>query len=332
MPSEPLLYANVGWMTAYAGPKGDQIQGNFGYLKDNDVGHESWNFEPINGRLFGYVPSNINLKALGAKASDSAVERVTVVWIARTPRTGKTVVVGWYRNATIHSVADRVERTRAPGFRVAYQITAPVQGAKLLKVDERLFEIPTEKKKGNLGQKPVWYGGSDAFRDKTRAYLASGGAVARTQPSGRAAAPRTLDPLARKKIEEAAVGHATAYYESKEGGGRIVSSVERDATGWDLVAKAPNGDVLKVEVKGLSGRDVVVELTPNEFEKMRSPEHRAQYVVYIVTEAGTRQQRAHIFRYDPRASSGRNPGFVADDGRVIAIKRLVAARLSAAPG
>jgi hypothetical protein len=327
MASTTLLFANVGWMNAYRGPKGDPIHGNFGYLKDNKIGHESWNFAPLAGRLFGYVPGRINLKALGGSARDESIDGITVVWIARNPRTGETVVVGWYRNATIYSVEHQISRTRASDFDVVYQIAAPVQGSRLLGEDERFFKIPTEKKKGNLGQSPVWYGGTDAFRDKTRAYIEADGVIAKPKKTAVASA-RNPDPLARKKIEEAAIRHATAYYRSRAGGHRTVVSVERDGAGWDLEATAPNGDLLKVEVKGLSGRDVIVELTPNEYKKMWMKEHCAQYVVYIVTQAGTAHERSHVFRYEPKALRG-TPGFVADDGRVIAIQELVAARLSA---
>ncbi|WP_410723360.1 protein NO VEIN domain-containing protein, partial [Burkholderia sp. SIMBA_042] len=74
------------------------------------------------------------------------------------------------------------------------------------------------------------------------------------------------------------------YYESEEGGNRTVSSVEEDNVGWDLTVTG--GDVtLKVEVKGLSGHELCVELTPNEYKQMVSPEHRAMYAVYVVTGA-----------------------------------------------
>ncbi|WP_332122606.1 protein NO VEIN domain-containing protein [Azorhizobium caulinodans] len=126
-----------------------------------------------------------------------------------------------------------------------------------------------------------------------------------------------------------AVRHATKYYESRSGGSQKVSSVEKDNVGWDLNVVAPTGAVLKVEVKGLSGRDVVVELTPNEYEKMKDPAHRADYVIYIVTEAGTSGARSHIFRYNAEISKAKELIWVACDGRQLKIQDRVAARLSA---
>src|SRR5207249_11695586 len=49
-----------------------------------------------------------------------------------------------------------------------------------------------------------------------------------------------------------------------------VSSHESDNLGWDLSAILPEmGIELKLEVKGLSGPDIAVELTPNEYTMMK---------------------------------------------------------------
>ncbi|WP_157640706.1 protein NO VEIN domain-containing protein [Burkholderia ubonensis] len=65
------------------------------------------------------------------------------------------------------------------------------------------------------------------------------------------------------------------------------------------------GDVtLRVEVKGLSGSEVRVELTPNEYKQMLSPKHRELYVVYVVTEALSAKPHAHIFYYNSEISQG----------------------------
>lgn len=323
----PVLFVNIGWMKRYAGTRGDRTLGGFGYLKDHAVGHEAWNFAPLRGSMFGYIPRSlkVNLRKLGGSTGDTEVHGVTVVWIARSPQTERTVVVGWYRNATVFVDAFHFKLIRAPGFKVGYQVTAPAADAVLLDVDQRLFEIPTAKVKGNLGHSPVWYGGTPAFVAKTLAHIQAGGRLAPRKVAK--FSPRNSDPEVRKMIEVAAVKHAAKYFRSPAGGGRSVKSVEDDCVGWDLTVTAASGEVLKVEVKGLSGTDVVVELTPNEFQKMCSAQHRHQYVIYIVTSAGTPRAKSHIFRYDARARS--KTTFVTDDGRVIAIKKLVGARLSA---
>ncbi len=61
-----------------------------------------------------------------------------------------------------------------------------------------------------------------------------------------------------------------------------MSSVERDNVGWDLEAELGDRRLL-IEVKGLSGRPLSVELTPNEFKKFVKNDEN--YRLYIVREA-----------------------------------------------
>ncbi len=325
---EPLVFVNIGWMVAYKGPYNDPTIGGHGWLKTHDYGHEAWNFLPESGKLYGYIPrsARINLQRLGAGRKDEQLAGVTVVWVARNPRNGVTYVVGWYRNALLHRENDHFKVSRPNGEVIDYQIEASIDNAKLLTPDQRLLEVPTAKVKGNLGQSPVWYG-NEEFVKRIRAYLKVDGVV-QSIPKGRASgSPKQLDPEVRKLVELAAVRHAINYYKSPAGGSRTVESVERDNTGWDLTVTG--GDVtLKVEVKGLSGSDVRVELTPNEYKKMLSSEHRCMYVVYIVTEALTSAASAHIFYYNKEASQGRNHVWMAEDGRVLHIEQLTGARLT----
>ena len=129
-------------------------------------------------------------------------------------------------------------------------------------------------------------------------------------------------------IEVAAVKHATEFYESILGGSWKIQSVEQDGVGWDLTATRDN-ETLKIEVKGLSGSVVCVELTPNEYAKMISTEHRSDYVIYVVTEAGTAKAMSHVFYYNALVSKGKQHIWIAEDGRQLKIKKMTGARLSA---
>ncbi|WP_024899858.1 DUF3883 domain-containing protein [Brucella rhizosphaerae] len=328
MTTERLIYINHAWMTQYRGPKGDKAEGNFGFLKTNDIAHESWNFDPIKGKVFGYVPRSAEIKIarLGAQRSEAAIDGVTVVWIARNPRTKKTVIIGWYRNARIHRNAEYRRLERSSGFEVGYQIEAPAADAVLLPIDARSYVIPTAKEAGNLGQSPVWYGKGEAFNKDVAEYIARGGRRAKRP----AKSPRQTDPELRRKVEQAAINHAIAYFESDEGGAHRVDSVEKDGVGWDLEAFAEGGGCLKVEVKGLSGKDLIVELTPNEYAKMRSPEHRMDYIIYVVPEALSMKPKAYIFRHDAVLSKGNDLVWLTDDGQRLRVEPIVAARLSIA--
>ncbi|GJD30575.1 hypothetical protein PMNALOAF_1822 [Methylobacterium adhaesivum] len=332
MPAKPMVFVNIGWMKDYAGPSAnDTPVGGHGYLKDGNIGHEVFNFASLDGKVYGYVPrsARINLKNPGGSSSDELVTAVTVVWIARNPSDKKTYIVGWYRDASVFRDNNHIKLKRSKNFIVTYQIEAPADKATLLPIDQRLFRIPTAKEEGNLGQSPVWYGGKDEFRAEVSAYLAADGTFAEKPKVGLNGAKYQTDPELRKRIELAAVRHATAYYRSRAGGSQVVASVEKDGVGWDLNVTAPTGAVLKVEVKGLSGRDLLVELTPNEFAKMRSTEHRAQYIIYVVTEALTSEARSHVFRHNAESSKGGNLVWATADGRQLKIQQIVAARLSA---
>ena len=212
------------------------------------------------------------------------------------------------------------------GIDLEYQIDAPDDQATLLTADQRVHEVPTKKVKGNMGQSPVWYG-NELFLKGLRQYIAQ----AVTPSKGKKAlgkAPHQPDPEERKRIEMAAVRHAIHYYESVEGGNRIVKSVECDNEGWDLNVTAGT-ETLRVEVKGLSGTAVSVELTPHEYEMMQSAAIRATYVVYVVTQAGTPSPTSHVFYYHAERSRPKALVWQSRDGRTLKIEPRVAARLSA---
>jgi len=325
---EPLVFVNVGWMVAYQGPTNDPTLGGHGWLRTHDYGHEAWNFLPHEGMLYGYVPrsARINLRKLGARANVEQLDGVTVVWVARSPRNGVTYVAGWYRNACVHRDSNHFRVPRSTGEVIEYQIEAPVGSAKLLAPDQRVLEVPTAKVKGNLGQSPVWYG-NPGFVARVRDYLKAHGIAPKPAKGKTPGIAKRPDPDERKRIELAAVQHAIHYYRSPAGGSRDVQSVEKDNAGWDLTVTG--GDVtLKVEVKGLSGSEVCVELTPNEFKQMKSPQHRSSYVIYVVTNAREPNTAAHIFYYNEEASSGRHHVWVAEDGRALKVEPVIAARLT----
>jgi hypothetical protein len=83
------------------------------------------------------------------------------------------------------------------------------------------------------------------------------------------------------------------------------------------------GETLLVEVKGLSGSSINVELTPNELKKMTDTKHRPHYVVYIVTGCLTKEAVARSFRYIDATRR-----WEAEDGRVLKIKPMTGAVLS----
>ncbi len=283
--------------------------------------------------MYGYIPRNssIALERLGASKRADTLDGVTVIWVARDPRNSKTYIVGWYEGATFHRRTPGIRLHRNGGFDVHYQVVAPATKATLLKADARVFPIPTAKGKGNLGQSPVWYGKEEAFRLKVLTYVAAGGVVPATkmEDDRKGGSPRQPDAELRKRIEVAAVNHATNHYQSAAGGSRTIRSVEVEGKGWDLEAIAFDESFLKIEVKGLQGKAIVAELTSNEYSKMLHVDHRGHYVVYIVTGALEKKPTAHIFRFDAKRSKEAKAGvWVTNDGRVLKLQPVTAARIS----
>lgn len=327
MPSS-VIFIHVGWMVEYAGQAlHDPTLGGFKYLAKHQHGIEAWNFKPFRNRLYGGIPGGASIKIdrLGALSTDEEVHGVTVIWVAKNPSNRKRYVVGWYQDATVARTKSSVDREER---KVGYQIEAPTRGAKLLPPDQRTFLVPTGS--GGMGTASMWYG-SPSFNRKALKYVEAGGAASGKRKS-LARAARQPDPDLRRLVEQAAVQHATTYYESQEGGSRKVESVEPDRVGWDLTVTS-EGMELYVEVKGLSGAVPVVELTPNEYKNMQL--HRQKYVVYIVTSALIKKgMQSIVFYYDADASDAspdQSQGIWAThDGRRLVIQPVQAARLSVA--
>ncbi len=132
--------------------------------------------------------------------------------------------------------------------------------------------------------------------------------------SGRIGSPRQLDPLLRQRVEDAAINEVIQHFTEI---GYSVDTFEKDNLGWDLEAVLGN-ETLRLEVKGLSGSAICVELTPNEFQKMN--EHRDSYRLCVVTEALTAPTLA-VFAFAPNAERWED-----QDGRSLILERLIAAR------
>ncbi|MFW1773998.1 HNH endonuclease [Acinetobacter genomosp. 33YU] len=154
-----ILFCNIGWMRKYNGMDGDILERGGSY-NDNEIGHEVCNFTNMDGSVFGYVqsPGKINITKLGANKDDLYIDGVTVVWTASSKSNG-TVIVGWYKNATVYKEEIYFEFAselhKQNGVK-SYRIKADFEDAYLLPIDEREFGIPRAKK-GGIGQSNVWY-------------------------------------------------------------------------------------------------------------------------------------------------------------------------------
>jgi hypothetical protein len=97
-----VLLCNVSWMKRYQGVTRDDVPRHGGeYVREHGFGHEAVNFKPHNGKVYGFVQlrrGTINISRLDPIAGEKTRD-VLVVWRARSTR--GSVVVGWYKNATV---------------------------------------------------------------------------------------------------------------------------------------------------------------------------------------------------------------------------------------
>jgi len=321
MKSTPIIYFNIGWMSAYAGHSNDPISGGHQFLAENEFGGEAFNFLPsADGFVRGCRPGSnkgLRIERLGLADKDAPyVDGVTVVWMAREPTSGRTLIVGWYLGARVYRVAAPAPDPRLMPNGEAIPITAEVQAdnAVLLPTAGRTFRIESRRtSEVGFGQSPAWYG-DPTVDGLVLAYIANAQKriiKSRAERKGKSKGGRyQSDPELRKAIEEAAIKHAGVYFKSDVGGACDVVSVEREAKGWDLEATGVEGTWL-VEVKGLSGPRLSCEVTPNEFAAMNNPIHRGRYVMYVVCNA-LDAPIASIFRWQVDA-------WRTEDGRVLEV-------------
>ncbi|WP_372396420.1 DUF3883 domain-containing protein [Azospirillum sp. HJ39] len=310
----PMIFFNIGWMKRYGGPaSNDPTLGTHGYLQGKfdkkrrrpQHGHEAANFLPLDGRLRGYAPLSasrgIRLTRLGAEKDVEWMEGVLVVWFARNPNDQRSYVVGWYRDALLHRYEQNTDGETAwivNGDPIRHIVETLTENGVCLPVEDRTLPVPSaQTEEGGFGQNCIWYcDNHPSFRKRVLDFIdryEGGGPT----PSSRRP-PRNYDPAKRIAVENEAMERARAHFESAAGGRLRIDDVSLKARGWDLEGFPERGNPLLIEVKGVSGADVVVELTPNEFEKMRTPGLRDRYVIFVSTGCLSNGVADHIFRYD----------------------------------
>ena len=180
------LFCNIGWMEDYRGQnKNDKLRGGGSYVEAQRHGGEVCNFVPYKKQIYGYVRlsnedrkmrNKININRLGAKKDDSFIENVNVLWTAKDPAPGgKTVIVGWYTNATVYrefQEFDKVPPCQKANNVPGYRIVAEESNCTLLPTGQRTFRIP--RGRGGMGQKNIWYAdqprGKKTLQDMLNSY------------------------------------------------------------------------------------------------------------------------------------------------------------------
>ncbi|MFC1865135.1 hypothetical protein ACFLYB_00265 [Chloroflexota bacterium] len=163
-----MVVFNVAWMKKYEGVTPNDVPVHGGaYVNLNGYGSEVYNFLPHNGKMYGFVEAGwkpilcrINITKLGASKHAQSVSNITVVWVARHRIKPETLVVGWYKNATVFR-----ERQKAPlnsnrklpdGRDAIYFVEADKCDCARIPFTNRDILVPRGVE-GGLGQKNIWY-------------------------------------------------------------------------------------------------------------------------------------------------------------------------------
>lgn len=272
-----MILFNVGWMNHYRGVSAkDRLINGGQFVVQTGTGGEAINFLPRNGRYRGYVKlkgNTLKIEQLGGKKNAPYVENATIVFCATRPGGGR-VVVGWYHKA-------KVFREYQPRKPHRYIAEARVEDCQLQEVDDRVFSIPPARKGSfGMGQSNIRYLDSPEAKglvESLQHYMKNYG---RPSSKTQKASTSKANVAMKKQVEETAVDYVEQYYIDR---GFTCRSVEKDNVGWDLECKKLDLELL-IEVKGCSGA-AQVELTPNEYQAMKTKKHRNRYRLAVVSNA-----------------------------------------------
>jgi hypothetical protein len=322
--SNRLLFCNVGWMEKYQGiTRTDKIIGGGKYVKIQGRGNEVCNFVKCQKQVFGYVQpvgNQIRIERLGADKTETSIDGIDVVITATRPG-GGSVIVGWYKNATVFRELENIKKPSAVHKKngvKCFHYSAAFSDATLLPEDKRTLAVP-RRIKGGMGKSPVWFadkGIDPKWLAKVRALLNNKNSPA---PKG---SKRSVPDQARKLlVEKTAVELVWKHFKSQ---GYEIKSVEKDNLGWDL--EGTSGAVtLNIEVKGLSGEALTIELTPNEYKEFNKK--KLGYRLCVVTNCLDRP-RLFVFRFNLPSESWVNG--LSDEAESLKITERVGASVSLA--
>lgn len=317
-------------MDKYQGPEEHKPSGGGSFVDKEGYGHEIFNFKSHDGKTYGYVKpvgETINIDRIAQfPVENDFIDNVTVVWTASKPKVNGIFIVGWYKNARVYrNYKKRPDEPINPSNKedkFLYIVEANSEDCFLLPNDERVF--PIKRGKGGMGYSLVWYANTDEnkdFRTMVLKYinqrLIPQEYIKKWSKARQKGKPVQVDPFKRKCVEDSAVNETTKFYENL---GYSVDSREKDNLGWDLEATLGN-ETLKIEVKGLSGSEVIFELTPNEYQKMG--EFKEEYIVCVVTDALNSSHKLHRFLF-----SKENNEWEDRDGNHLNFQEITSARCS----
>ena len=289
-----MIFCNIGWSMCY---QGDAIYNGGSYVKEEGYGFEIYNFKDINGKMYGYVRTQgrCDLARLEPGTNKNKISGILVVFTA-THKKGGTYIVGWYKNADFYRdyqetrLKERMYKNEYLGY---IAITDSVNAVLLPEHIRFSFPKIPRRIKGGMGTSSIWYADKPEMEIFKKSVLdcIEKYEINQKENHSTETLARQPDIDKKKQIEKIAIDYVVNEYENQ---GFSVMSVENKNYGWDLEARK-NNICYKLEVKGLSGDRVSIELSENEYKKMQT--HIEQYRLCVVCGCLNENPSLHIFAY-----------------------------------
>lgn len=168
-----IIFCNIAYLRYYDGRIAGELKPASGgrWVQENEDAHEKWNFLNMDGYCYGFVQGisdNIHIERIDkALNKQEHGENVTVVWCAKCPDENKTVIVGWYENATVYRYDQYLPITALTGIDRCYQFVTKAEDAYLIPEDKRTLEINRASQTGTgtgFGQMNYWFADSEHAR------------------------------------------------------------------------------------------------------------------------------------------------------------------------
>jgi len=151
-----ILFCNISYLLYY-NTRLDRVAPKNGgaYVAKMHDAYEKHNFEECaDGQYRGFVETKYRIERIDPFAKGKTyLDDVLVVFCAK-PENGQTVIVGWYKNATVFR--------RRPFYNGRFfNIQADRKDGFLLPEDQRTFVVPRARQDGiGFGQANIWYAGT----------------------------------------------------------------------------------------------------------------------------------------------------------------------------
>lgn len=207
-----ILFCNVAYMQYYDFDLIKETPKHGGqYVADTGDAFEKHNFHICeDGQIRGFVetkyrdsyssgkqPNQIRIENIDAHYKNAdKIDGVTVIFCAHSDTLKKSVIIGWYKNATVY-------RKRPEYNGRQYNIECSSENAFLLDEDSRTFVVPRAAQDGfGFGQANVWY----AKEEQASAFVASVFKYIEDDDTSSLSAPETIPQVIPEEYKESGIG------------------------------------------------------------------------------------------------------------------------------